>query len=95
MACIGAYTGIEPEEYASLAPFQWPQLARRSARIKRYFAEGGFFTADGRGRFVPTPWRAPASAPAPAFPLILNTGRVRDQWHTEVAPVVRTDFPLR
>ena len=79
---IGAYAGIEPEEYAGLAPFQWPQSEGQSARIKRYFAEGEFFTPDGRGRFVPTPWRAPASAPAPAFPLILNTGRVRDQWHT-------------
>ncbi len=43
---------------------------------------GGFATADGRARFVPTVWRPPASRRDARFPLLLNTGRVRDQWHT-------------
>jgi assimilatory nitrate reductase catalytic subunit len=46
------------------------------------FGEGGFATEDGRARFVPTVWRAPARVPDARFPLLLNTGRVRDQWHT-------------
>jgi assimilatory nitrate reductase catalytic subunit len=79
---IGAYAGITAQDYADLVPFQWPQHAGQSTRTRRYFDEGGFFTPDGRARFVPTPWRAPASTAARAFPLILNTGRVRDQWHT-------------
>ncbi len=79
---IGAYAGIAAKEYDRLAPFQWPQPAEEPARVTRHFAEGGFFTADGKGRFVPTPWRAPAQALAAAFPLTLNTGRIRDQWHT-------------
>jgi len=79
---IGAYAGIATKDYNKLAPFQWPQPAGQPARLTRYFANGGFFTADGKGRFVPTPWRKPVSAPAGAFPLTLNTGRIRDQWHT-------------
>ncbi|MGO9460321.1 MAG: molybdopterin-dependent oxidoreductase [Rhodomicrobium sp.] len=79
---IGAYAGSATKDYNKLAPFQWPQPAGQPARDTRYFANGGFFTADGKGRFVPTPWRTPASAPAGAFPLTLNTGRIRDQWHT-------------
>lgn len=47
----------------------------------RFFGDGRFFTPDGRGRFVAV--RALVPRPIdPAFPLVLNTGRIRDQWHT-------------
>ncbi len=62
-------------DYETMRPTQWP------AR-ERFFAAGGFYTADRRARLVPTAPRAPVNAPDAAFPLILNTGRVRDQWHT-------------
>lgn len=75
LADIGA-TG-----YDALDPFQWPRKGR-AANETRFFAEGGFFTPDRRGRFIPTPYRTPASAVSPDFPLALNTGRIRDQWHT-------------
>src|SRR5581483_10009939 len=39
-------------------------------------------TPDGRARFVPTAPRAPANAPDEDYPMVLNTGRIRDQWHT-------------
>ena len=81
---LGALSAITDEEYERLQPFQWPQpQAPLSMQPSRLFATGGFPTADGRGRFVPV--RQAACAPAavdPAFPLRLNTGRVRDQWHT-------------
>src|SRR5690606_22716111 len=48
---------------------------------KRLFGDGRFLTPDGRARFVAV--RPPAARPVdPAFPLVLNTGRVRDHWHT-------------
>jgi len=62
-------------DYATMRPTQWP------AR-ERLFAEGGFFTLDRKAKFVPTTPRAPVNAPDETFPLILNTGRVRDHWHT-------------
>ncbi len=46
------------------------------------FSDGRFFTPDGKARFVVTPFRAPASTASAEYPLVLNTGRVRDQWHT-------------
>ncbi len=79
---IGAHAGSQRKAYDEVAPFQWPQRAGKPASVTRHFAEGGFYTADGKGRFVATPWRAPASAPQREFPLTLNTGRIRDQWHT-------------
>jgi assimilatory nitrate reductase catalytic subunit len=62
-------------DYETMRPAQWPARAR-------FFAEGGFFTPDRKAKFVLTAPRAPVNAPDDAFPLILNTGRVRDQWHT-------------
>ena len=55
----------------------------RHAKETRFFADGAFFTPDRRARFVATPFKAlqPNAAPT-EFPLVLNTGRVRDQWHT-------------
>ncbi len=62
-------------DYDAMRPTQWPARAR-------FFAEGGFYTPDRRARFVSTKPRAPVNGPDAAFPLTLNTGRVRDQWHT-------------
>ncbi len=52
---------------------------RRRARM---FGDGRFFTGDGRARFVPTPFRLPREQVTAAYPFVLNTGRVRDHWHT-------------
>ncbi len=48
----------------------------------RLFTDGRFYHPDGRARFTATPPRAPAFAVGDEFPLVLNTGRIRDQWHT-------------
>jgi len=72
---IGASASIDDETYRTLAPFIWPNG-------KRFFGEGGFYHADRRARFVATVPRAPVHAPNIERPLRLNTGRVRDQWHT-------------
>ncbi|MDJ1156995.1 molybdopterin-dependent oxidoreductase [Chelatococcus sp. SYSU_G07232] len=81
---ISALAGIDRAGYDALAPFQWPWRAGEAAtaEAKRFFANGRFYTSDGRARLVPTPFRAPAATVSEAFPFVLNTGRVRDQWHT-------------
>jgi len=78
---IGALAAIGDAEYDALAPVQWPCLRDGEAK-KRLFGDGtGFPTEDGRARFVPVSYRSPAEAPEAGM-LVLNTGRVRDQWHT-------------
>ena len=78
---IGALAGISDVEYDALPPVQWP-CPRDGESSKRLFANGtGFPTEDGRARFVAVRYRAPAEAPERGM-LVLNTGRVRDQWHT-------------
>jgi assimilatory nitrate reductase catalytic subunit len=68
--------GLDEQEYQALQPLQWPHARAR------LFADGQFFTPDRRARFVSTPYRPPALPVNEAFPLVLNTGRIRDQWHT-------------
>jgi assimilatory nitrate reductase catalytic subunit len=69
-----------------MPPVRWParrDTADRGAGTARLFADGkGFTTPDGRARFVPTLYRPPAVPADDQWPLVLNTGRVRDQWHT-------------
>ncbi|HYI03798.1 MAG TPA: molybdopterin-dependent oxidoreductase, partial [Reyranella sp.] len=78
---IGTYADIDDSAYDALKPFVWP--ARKDAPSKtRFFAEGGFFHSDGRARFIATAAREPVHAPSGDWPIRLNTGRVRDQWHT-------------
>jgi assimilatory nitrate reductase catalytic subunit len=71
-------SGLAGADYESLSPVVWPQAARKGGR---FFGDGRFHTPDGRGRMVPVTARLPA-APAPETPFRLNTGRIRDQWHT-------------
>ena len=81
---IGALADLSDEEYENLAPTCWP-LPRSAAapNAQRLFGDGrGFATPNGRARFVPTPYRPPAVPADDQWPLVLNTGRVRDQWHT-------------
>lgn len=78
---IGAHAEIDAADYDALAPFQWPQPQGRPERETRFFADGGFFHADGRARFVAVESAVPDRISG-AFPFTLNTGRVRDHWHT-------------
>jgi len=87
---IGGLADLDASAYDAMPPTQWPVFpirpvprdAASSAPAARPFADGRFAHADGKARFVPTPPRAPGHALDEDFPLALNTGRVRDQWHT-------------
>ena len=65
----------------------WSRSSGRYRRAEQADAsacsrEGGFFTPDRKARFVaiaPPRLAAPVSAD---WPFLLNTGRIRDQWHT-------------
>lgn len=78
---IGGLAGLDAEAYDRLPPCQWP-VPRAGESTPRLFHDRRFFHADGKARLVPVQPRAPVNAPDDAFPLVLNTGRIRDQWHT-------------
>jgi assimilatory nitrate reductase catalytic subunit len=78
---IGGLAALDHATYDALEPVQWP-LHGDGVSNPRLFGDGRFAHPDGRARFVPTPFRPPAETPDHARGLMLNTGRVRDQWHT-------------
>jgi ferredoxin-nitrate reductase len=65
---------------------QWPFTATGAdppGSERRLFADGKFFTADGRARFVFDEPRALPEAPDAEYPFLLLTGRGSSaQWHT-------------
>ncbi|PWC33490.1 nitrate reductase [Azospirillum sp. TSO35-2] len=77
---IGALSELDEAGYEALAPFPWPW--RRGAEPQqRLFGDGRFFTDDGRARLLPVTTK-PLPRTVPDGALLLNTGRLRDQWHT-------------
>jgi assimilatory nitrate reductase catalytic subunit len=79
---ISAHADVSVEEYEALPPFLWPQALGESPRESRFFSDGQFYTPDRKARMVPTPVRAEVKFRDDNRPLWLNTGRIRDQWHT-------------
>jgi assimilatory nitrate reductase catalytic subunit len=79
---IGGLATLTDAAYEQLAPVQWPLRVGSKKGQERFFAEGEFFTADRRGRLIPIVPEGPVNRPDKEYPLALNTGRIRDQWHT-------------
>jgi assimilatory nitrate reductase catalytic subunit len=72
---ISDYAQISERDYEALSPFNWPANPRK--RGGRFFGDGGFHTPDGKARMIAVESVAPGAS---AFRL--NSGRIRDQWHT-------------
>ena len=68
---MAAWIGID---YETLQPAPWGS--------RRFFHDGHFFHKDGHARFVAVKCSDPREKLSNAFPLCLNSGRYRDQWHT-------------
>jgi len=84
-----ALTGDTPVDIRGISyerlrqgPMQWPCPAPEHPGTPRLYVDLRFNTADGRAKFHPTDHVEPAEQPDASFPLILTTGRVRNQWHT-------------
>ena len=79
---IGAVARLSDADYDALQPFQWPRPAG-VAEPPRLFADGRFFTAEPQAQLVRRRRARRAAQPSGDYPLVLNTGRVRDQWHDD------------
>jgi assimilatory nitrate reductase catalytic subunit len=73
--------GLADVDYDRMEPSQWP-VREAGKSTSRVFAKGGFYHADGKARLIALHHRPPASILSDDWPLALNTGRTRDQWHT-------------
>ena len=72
---IASLAQLSAREYAEHPSLQWPMG-------QRPFHDGRFSTPDRKANFVPVTPRLPVQCVSPEQPYLLNTGRLRDQWHT-------------
>ncbi len=80
-------SGLSHDRLAREGPLQWPVPSRslegsRHGGTERLYISRRFPTPTGRARFAPTPHSEPADSPNAQFPIVLNTGRLANQWHT-------------
>lgn len=87
---ISALAKLTNEQYEALSPCYWPLPSQGKVdpaviddgKHKRFFANGKFYTPSRKAHMLAITPRAPVNSTTEAYPLKLNTGRVRDQWHT-------------
>jgi assimilatory nitrate reductase catalytic subunit len=74
-------SGISYQVLDQRGPQQWPFPIGATTGTPRLYRDGLFPTPSGRARFVSEPYSAAKELRDTRFPLTLNTGRLRDQWH--------------
>lgn len=79
---LGDLAAQDDEAFNALDPVQWPLSVAGAPGRTRLFADGQFFTPDGKAIFVAPEQPALIASRSEHLPFLLNTGRLRDQWHT-------------
>ncbi|MCX7320535.1 MAG: molybdopterin-dependent oxidoreductase, partial [Hyphomicrobiales bacterium] len=79
---LGGLMHVSDDAFDTMAPVRWPLRKGTTTQQARFFADGGFYAHDKRARFIAPETPELRSQVTSARPLRLNTGRVRDQWHT-------------
>jgi assimilatory nitrate reductase catalytic subunit len=78
------YSGMTYDLIEEHGGLQWPYAEGDPdpRATRRLYADGVFATADRRAALLPTAWEPFPEQPSPRYPLVLNTGRTVEHWHT-------------
>ncbi|MBI1357476.1 MAG: molybdopterin-dependent oxidoreductase [Acidobacteria bacterium] len=83
------YSGISYEMLDRHFAVQWPLTVEQAAALdgaapptSRLYEDGRFQTDDGRAKLFSIEWEPFPEQPTTAFPMVLNTGRTVEHWHT-------------
>ena len=78
------YSGMTYEALDAHGGIQWPFPAGATdpGAARRLYTDGCFQTDDGKARLIPVHWEPFPEQPTAAFPMVLNTGRTVEHWHT-------------
>jgi assimilatory nitrate reductase catalytic subunit len=81
---LAPLTGKSQAQYDAMAPVQWPLITNSDQTLApvRPFYNKVFSTPSGKANFVAVRFLPPTQVTSNAFPFVLNSGRMRDQWHT-------------
>ena len=79
---ISAFGALTAQQYQRLQPFQWPQPQGRAIRVSEqsFFADGRYYHKNNKARVIAIKSNTKAEN---SHLFTLNTGRNRDQWHTQ------------
>jgi len=76
-------TGLSYSRLKAEGSFQWPVPEYNHSGTPRLFQDKKFYTDTGNAKFIVPKFTKPTSELlTEKYPLVLTTGRVRDQWHT-------------
>lgn len=73
---ISGLSDLSDDEFDGLKPQVWPIPSSGTAST-RFFANGSYYHSDGKAKMLPI-----SSPKSRGDEVRLNTGRIRDQWHT-------------
>jgi assimilatory nitrate reductase catalytic subunit len=79
---ISALTSLSDAAFDTMVPVLWPHRLGDLQPQARFFGDGGFYANDRKARFIAPETPALRTETSAGRPLRLNTGRIRDQWHT-------------
>jgi formate dehydrogenase major subunit len=80
-ALTGAYRALSHANLGADGKL-WPNPDPEREEGPAVLFEERFPTPTGRARFVPAEWTAAPELPDAEYPLVLNTGRLLEHWHT-------------
>jgi len=94
---LSAFNSITQQQYDNLQPIQWPVTVNNPGGTERMLQDNLFFTPNRKARFIAITPRTAVNKISKQYPLVLNTGRIRDQWHTmtrtALSPRLNNHYP--
>ncbi|ELR69980.1 Assimilatory nitrate reductase large subunit [Fulvivirga imtechensis AK7] len=75
-------SGLDYSRLKQLGTVQWPVPSLGHQGTTRLFTDKKFYTPNQRAQIKTNGEELPTEQVTPDHPLILTTGRIRDQWHT-------------
>jgi ferredoxin-nitrate reductase len=75
-------SGLSHERLKNEGSFQWPVPESNHKGTTRLFSDGKFYTPSKKAKINTVSGDNHSEKISPVYPLVLTTGRIRDQWHT-------------
>ncbi|MEM5511950.1 nitrate reductase [Pseudoalteromonas sp. AS84] len=79
---LSGLVGLTQNQYDNLKPIMWPVVKNEPYKNGQVFTDNQFSTADKKARFIPITPQLPVQKTSSDYPFVMNSGRIRDQWHT-------------
>lgn len=79
---LSGLVGLTQNQYDNLKPIMWPVVKNQPYKNGQVFTNNQFSTIDKKARFIPIMPQLPVQKTSNDYPFVMNSGRIRDQWHT-------------